>query len=711
MAYESYWEAGLREARALSETAAQTVFDRLTEGQRAIEPYVESVSAYFPSWDQIVGSAKAIKNVADLGVAMNLNQGPFAAGVAWGMSSKLVTDDMTAAKRRIINLVSSSGLARFLVYEEFYQGLVDGLIAELTEIPDLINLVRSGQLLSLLADALTEMTGTADRAFNFGTIIGEGMVGGGVDALENEDYAATARMIGEFLGPMLLELLIALVTLGASLAAQGTKLVARKLIVEFPAVAAKLLRGGKKLLGRIDGPLPARALVDSRVGQLSIADGPEGGLSLPDRSQGALSDATPALPPEKPAGPNAMEAVSELPAKAPDNPAKTSPTALDAMKELQTQRAADDRIKPETWPVPMASDRDPFAQAGVDHPNQIAEPQRALDKSPSDSERYAKPYKEISELDPNMEEILDSTAARAKQDQFDKKFAKFLDPKKPEAQAEAIAPDTNTLPDLNNGKPDEPAFSGAVESLPEELPLSENPFNSGTGEPDQSLRGTSDCERSIQGAAERGLDPKAEKLLLKDVIQLLGRGHIKSWRDVSVLDLKKLIAEGLISKFQYANAVYRKHTIKRYLNLNEIRKLIPGREINSWNDVTMGDLRVLMNDEKILPSHFSAVLRGSSKAHRQKFIELMESIIGKDFVMFRGSDDRIWFIPKRYIQDGNKTHMGHIGTSHKELISLAHDSMTVAEFREMSWAHTVPEDARSNTKRQAAQTEILDHSN
>lgn len=188
-----------------------------------------------------------------------------------------------------------------------------------------------------------------------------------------------------------------------------------------------------------------------------------------------------------------------------------------------------------------------------------------------------------------------------------------------------------------------------------------------------------------------------DKLYLADVARLLGRSKLKRWKDVLISELQDLVNLGKISGKQYVNGVYKIRARKEYLNLEKVSALLGGKTIKGWQDVTLGELRNLMFDGKILPSQFSRTLRGSSKSARIEFIELIENALGSDLVMVRAADDRIWFVPKKVAMDGSRYHMGHIGTAHKKLISEAHDSMTVTEFREMSWSLTIPEDAAANS--------------
>ncbi len=361
MGAPSYFAAPYDAARGIYDSTAQTLGDTLTAGQRGIEYARGTIAAYFPSWSEITKGVATIRSVAELGIALNLNQGPFLAGIAWGVGTKLIPDDMTATQRRIFNTLSSTMFMQFLAYEEFYYGLRDGLIEELTEIPELVALVRSGEIITMLTTALQELTASVGRAFNFGSVIGESLFADIFDALDNEDYARTATMIGKFLGPMLLELLIALVTVGSSIVGQGGRIIGQKIIEQSSKVAKKLLSSGRELARRINAPPPPKALVDKRMGELSLADTSGGDLSLAKAGGGELATVAVA---ETPKPQNVAFKLADLD----ETPVKPKPASAAT-------------AKPAPAPAPIATQADPdkalpkpFKEPGVpDHLKDAAE--------------------------------------------------------------------------------------------------------------------------------------------------------------------------------------------------------------------------------------------------------------------------------------------------------------------------------------------------
>ena len=125
------------------------------------------------------------------------------------------------------------------------------------------------------------------------------------------------------------------------------------------------------------------------------------------------------------------------------------------------------------------------------------------------------------------------------------------------------------------------------------------------------------------------------------------------------------------------------------LNLTQASQKL-NKKATSWKDVTVQELKDLQASGSISKTQLSRTLRGNSRSARNRYINDMQDALGKDKIMARVGD-QIGYISKADAKKGRTWHMGHFGTSLKEMIQKADGSKSVTDFRNKSWSSTILE--------------------
>lgn len=143
--------------------------------------------------------------------------------------------------------------------------------------------------------------------------------------------------------------------------------------------------------------------------------------------------------------------------------------------------------------------------------------------------------------------------------------------------------------------------------------------------------------------------------------------------------------------------------VTKIKNHKQLGKLLGRPGVKNSKQVTVGEIKDLYAQGKISKTAMNTYLRGKSSSQR-KFL-LKEGKSNGGMVTARAGD---WFglIPASEAKNGKNWHVGHVGSSLRDQIKDADNSLSVNAFRKGHWSGTMFEAANDNVGRGAGTTQV-----